>query len=372
MLWLQPSASDRDTLINIKTSKSGFEKSRSGFLWQLSVKCKNVWRELQHLSTIKNIFERRWLKEWHITINATILYYMQGSKEAAKGSYRGGLDLRAFPPQGILCNSNTQKITRSPDDTNILKTLAFLCKRYHIRLFRVVCYLVQKASLQVSQSPHTHALPVCGERAAHTGSCSSSTKKTELPGGATCKTVSPVRFCMGKEANVTSRMHPLQASQPRRRAKDTASWCALVPAGKVINTAFVANKRQNTPHLSAFSQLSGGELHINSCRNQPKQGNLRRASEKGAAAWVKCHRLTLVWSGRCLSSAEDAPDLRYRKMKRHCHSIQGSHWLFPPCVSAPLDNVRGTGCLHQKSVAIGWAEVKERRGWWTDLPSFQK
>lgn len=46
---------------------------------------------------------------------------------------------------------------------------------------------------------------------------------------------------------------------------------------------------------------------MNSSRSKPKQGNLQRASEKGAAAWVKWQRLTLVWSVRCRLSAQNAP-----------------------------------------------------------------
>lgn len=252
-----------------------------------------------------------------------------------KGSYRGwGRTLVGAPLD--FDQAQPQKTSQDTRFSKIILTAAFSCRHRHLGF----AWMDSCSRGPRYRSPHTRSLPVRNQRGTR-GTHRVALRLLFLKPNSqvVLQDSSPCAFLRVQEGERDS-TQASNASAPRRRAEDTASRCALVPAEKVSNKAFVANKRQKTPHLSAFSSLCRDELH-NSCRSQPKQGNVQRRGEKGAAAWVKCQRLTLVWSVSCLSSAEDAPGLRCRKKSRCCHSIRGSYWLLSPFVSAPCAETWG-------------------------------
>lgn len=103
------------------------------------------------------------------------------------------------------------------------------------------------------RSPRTRSLPVRNQRGSR-GTHRVALRLLSLKPNSqvVLQDSSPSAFLRVQEGE-RDRTQASNASEPRARAEDTASRCALVPAEKVSNKAFVANKRQKTPHLSAFS-----------------------------------------------------------------------------------------------------------------------
>lgn len=105
-------------------------------------------------------------------------------------------------------------------------------------------------------------------------------------------------------------------------------------------------------------------------------------SEKGAAAFVKCQRFTLVWCICCHAEGQYCYSLWYRKdiglMNGEELLLTHYSWASIPLasisftVSAPVPNVYGTGRFPQLKDAIGQAEAKESSGWWIIISSIQK
>lgn len=96
--------------------------------------------------------------------------------------------------------------------------------------------------------------------------------------------------------------------------------------------------------------------------------------EKGAAAFVKCQRLTLVWCICCHAEGQYCYSLWCRKDigLMNGEELLLSHYSWASIllasisfiVSAPVPNVYGTGRFPQLKDAIGQAEAKESSGWW--------
>lgn len=221
----------------------------------------------------------------------------------------------------------------------------------------MVSYVVQKASLQVSESPHTHSIPVRNQWGSH-GTVALRLRFFYLKPNSQmvqrARQSTPVRF-VREQSGERDIEQAWNASEPRRRAKDTASRCALVPAEKVINTAFVAKKNDTTPltfqcflnfpRMNYTLTVLGVNPNKEICRERVGRGR-RPQLNASDPHWFG------VWSPEpaVCYRRRTPPGPRCRKKTRCCHFIPVVYWALSPVVSSSVDNVDNV-----RGAAIGWA-----------------